>query len=120
MKFKLDENFGNRTQKLIRNFGHDVSTVREESIHGCSDRCIFDVCRHEHRCLITLDLDFSDITRFPPEQTNGIVVIRVPQNPSIVLLEQLLRQFLQMLEIEILDKKLWIVEVGRIRIQHSE
>ena len=120
MKFKLDENFGCRTQNLIRNSGYDVSTIREEEIQGCSDRDLFEVCRNENRCLITLDLDFSDVTQFPPGQTNGIVVIRVPQNPGIILLEQLIRQFLNQLETEILEEKLWIVEVGRIRIHQSE
>jgi hypothetical protein len=28
MKFKLDENFGTRTQELFRAAGHDVQTVR--------------------------------------------------------------------------------------------
>lgn len=38
--------------------------------------------------MVTLDLDFSDVTRFPPAQANGIVVIRVPRNPSLTLLQQ--------------------------------
>ncbi len=120
MKFKLDENFGTRSQNLIQSSGYDVSTVREEKIQGCSDKELYEVCRKEHRCLITLDLDFSDITQFPPDHTNGIVVIRVPKNPSISLLEQLIRQFLNVLETETLKEKLWIVEVGRIRIHQSE
>jgi len=35
MKFKLDENFGYRTQKLFREANHDVSTVLNENLHGC-------------------------------------------------------------------------------------
>ena len=120
MKFKLDENFGRRTQTLIRNSGHDVSTVREQDLQGCSDRELSKVCKNEFRCLLTLDLDFADTTQYPPKQTNGIVVIRVPHNPSLNLLEQLIQQFLKLLETEILEEKLWIVEVGRIRIHQSE
>jgi predicted nuclease of predicted toxin-antitoxin system len=120
VKFKLDENFGTRTQQLFRAAGYDVETVRDESLQGQSDQTIYEICCAEGRCLVTLDLDFSDVTRFPPPQTAGIVVIRVPRNPSLSLLEQLIRQFLRALAKNPVDKNLWIVEVGRIRIHQED
>jgi predicted nuclease of predicted toxin-antitoxin system len=99
--------------------GHDVQTVRDEELQGCSDYHLYHVCRTEERCLVTLDLDFADVTRFHPAETNGIIVIRVPRNPSLALLEQLVSQFLQALTRMPVEKKLWIVEIGRIRI-HQE
>ncbi len=119
MKFKLDENFGTRTQQLIRTQGHDVMTVRDQQLQGCSDHRLFEVCCDEQRCLVTLDLDFSDVLRFPPQQAHGIVVIRVPHNPTLPLLEQLIRQFLNTLETMPIDKKLWIVETGRVRVHQA-
>ncbi len=118
MKFKLDENLGTRTQDLFRAAGHDVLTVREQGLQGCSDRVIFDVCGAEERCLVTFDLDFADVTRFPPSSA-GIVVIRVPKNPSRLLLERLVKQFLRAAHSSSVEKQLWIVEVGRIRIHES-
>src|SRR3972149_9907169 len=120
MKFKLDENFGSRTQGLFRASGHNVQTVRDQTLQGCEDRNLYEVCRAEQRCLVTLDLDFADITRFLPSETSGIVVIRVPRNPSLALLEQLVRQFLSALSRMSVEKKLWIVEIGRIRIHQIE
>ncbi|MCB0192991.1 MAG: DUF5615 family PIN-like protein [Anaerolineae bacterium] len=120
MKFKLDENFGARTQNIFKRFGHDVHTVREEALQGAPDQKIYQVCCDEERCLVTLDLDFSDVVRFPPHHTEGIVVIRFPRNPSLSLLENLVQQFLQMLEKQSVSKQLWIVEVGRIRIHQSD
>ncbi len=119
MKFKLDENFGTRTQRIFRAAGHDVQTVREQGLQGCSDRHLYEVCCSERRCLVTLDLDFADVVRFPPAETGGIVVIRVPRNPSLRLLEQLIKQFLQALVETSMNGHLWIVEVGRIRIHSS-
>lgn len=58
--------------------------------------------------------------RFPPDQAGGIVVIRVPRNPSLTLLEQLVRQFLQALSQMSAEKQLWIAEVDRIRIHQLE
>lgn len=120
MKFKLDENLGSRTQEMFLAAGHDVQTVRSQKLQGCLDRNLYEVCCEEQRCLVTLDLDFADVTRFPSNTTNGIVVIRTPRNPSIALLEQLVRQFLQALAQMPVVRKLWIVEVGRIRIHQSE
>jgi predicted nuclease of predicted toxin-antitoxin system len=119
MRFKFDENFGTRTQKLFQDKGHNVETVRSQGIEGCSDQILYEVCLREKRCLITLDLDFADVTRFSPSETNGIVIIRVPQNPSLPLLEQLIQQFLQHLTSVSVAKSLWIVESGRIRIHES-
>lgn len=120
MKFKLDENFGTRTQQLFRNQGHDVQTVGDQELQGCSDRYLYEACCTEHRCLVTLDLDFADVTRFSLAKANGIVVIRVPRNPSLKLLEQMISQFLRELNKTPLEKNLWIVEIGRIRIHQSE
>ncbi len=95
MKFKLDENFGTRTQQLFHATGHDVQTVRDQGLQGYSDQHLYEVCCTEQRCLVTLDLDFADVTRFPPSQASGKVVIRVPRNPNFALLEQVVHQFLQ-------------------------
>ena len=97
MRFKLDENIAARTQQIFRDAGHDVQTVRDQHLQGSSDQYLYKVCGDERRCLITLDLDFSDVTRFPPDGVYGIVVIRLPRNPSLQSLEQLIRQFLQTL-----------------------
>jgi len=120
MKFKLDENFGTRTQQLFQAAGHEVQTVRDQGLQWCSDQRLYEVCCSEKHCLITLDLDFADVTRFPPTATNGLVVIRVPRHPSLALLEQLVRQFLRALTQMSVEKRLWIIEIGRIRIHESE
>lgn len=86
---------------------------------GVSDRKLYDVCRRENRCLVTLDLDFADPTQFAPKETGGIVVIRVPRNPSLMLLERLIEQFLDLLNREPFARDLWIVEVGRVRVHQA-
>jgi len=97
MKFKLDENLGTHPQELFRVAGHHVQTVRDEGLQGSSDQHLYNVCCAEQRCLVTLDLDFADTIRFPPVQATGIVVIRLPKNPSLPLMEELISQFLQIL-----------------------
>lgn len=119
MKFKLDENFGTSTQSIFQEAGHDVHTVYQEQLQGAVDQKIYQVCQEEQRCLVTLDLDFANVIRFPPNRTQGIVVIRMPKNPGITTLKQLVRQFLGALQAMPIDKGLWIVEMDRIRVHQS-
>ena len=120
MKFKLDENIGTRTQKLFQAGGYKVSTVREEGLEGKSDSEIYARCCREKLCLVSLDKDFLDVFRFPPNNAGGIVVIRLPANPNLSLLEYLIKEFISALGQAPLDGRLWVVEPGRIRLHQAE
>lgn len=119
MKWKLDENFGTRTAHLFLHAGHDVETVLEEQLGGPSDETLFEACIREDRCLLTLDMDFADILRFPPHRAPGIAVLRVPGNPSLRLLEALVGGLLRLLDVEPIRGRLWIVEPGRVRVHED-
>lgn len=115
MKFKLDENFGFRSVQLLTEAGHDVHTVLDEDLSGANDQAIFRACMQEGRCLLTLDLDFTDVTRFPPHESAGIAVLRFPRNPSLGMIESLVWDMLKVLRVEEISGRLWILEPGRIR-----
>ena len=119
MKFKLDENLGPRIQRLFQAHGHDAQSVPDEKLQGCPDEQLYEVCRSEGRCLITLDLDFADVTRFPPSGLLGIAVIRTPGTTSTALLERLAIQLLDALSRDYIENRLWIVEAGRVRIHDA-
>lgn len=119
MKFKLDENLSKRIQKIFVDFGYDSETVLQENLNGCSDEQIYQVCCKENLCLVTLDKDFGDVLKFNPKNLGGIAVIRLPKNPSIFTIEILIKQFLNHLKIESIEKNLWVIEIDLIRIHQS-
>jgi predicted nuclease of predicted toxin-antitoxin system len=119
MKWKLDENFGSRAAHLLLAAGHDAETVVQEKLGGASDEKVFETCVRERRSLLTLDIDFADVLRFPPHKTAGIAVLRLPGNPSLHLIENLVRNLLGFLARESIDGRLWIVEPGRVRVHET-
>jgi len=119
MRFKLDENFTVRMGAVFGQAGHDAQTVRDEMLGGASDGHLYDVCCAEQRCLVTLDMDFSNPLRFDPAACGGLVIIRVPVNPSRALLVDMTRALLAFLRSNPINGALWIVEPGRIRV-HRE
>lgn len=120
MKFKLDENIGTRGQELLRSAGHDVVTVRAQGLGGAMDEAIFEICSHEGYVLITLDHDFGQVLRFPPELSHGVVILELPRRATPEALLQRLREFLAVLKTRPLGRELWIVEPGRIRVHERE
>lgn len=115
-RFKVDENLPRGAQVLLVNAGHDAHSVNDESLGGSSDSRILDVCLREDRILVTLDLDFADIRDYPPSSHVGIWVLR-PETQSIENTLGALRGAIALLSKEPTNKRLWIVEAGRVRIR---
>ncbi len=114
MLIKLDENLGERGRQLFADAGHEVATVNEEGPSGANDLTIITVCASERRCLVTLDLDFSNPFLFPPDQYAGIAVLR-PRRPGPEELYATVATQIKALERPSIEGKLWSVERDRIR-----
>ena len=115
MRIKLDENLDTRLGHILRQAGHDTSTVREQGLLGISDDALYDHCISEGLILVSMDRDFSNVLRYPPAATLGVVVLRGPNNlfsTMMVLVETLIQALIH----DRPNGRLWIVEPGRLRI----
>jgi len=105
---------------MIAAAGHDVASVADQGLEGSLDGDLLEYCRAEGRCLVTLDLDFANPLVFLPSRYPGIAVLRIPQKASATDLLMLIETLMEALKSEVLIGKLWIVEIGRIRVYEEE
>lgn len=116
MLFKLDENLGPLMQRVIEAAGHDCSSVFVQKLSGKSDEVIASVCKHEARCLVTLDMDFANPMRFSPSDTAGIVVLRPGDSRSRSQVLSTVQALLTFVQQRSVAGKLVIVEPTRVRM----
>lgn len=116
MKIKVDENIGRSGVNLLRQTGHDVTTVPEEGLSGSADDVVLRACVSEGRTLVTLARDFGQVPRFPPRDSAGIVILELGAPATITLLQSRLREFLTLAATRPVEGELWIVEPGRVRV----
>lgn len=97
-----------------------MATVQSQSLTSASDRDLIALCRAESRCLVTLDMDFSNPLVFRPWENSGIAVLRLPRKPTDEHLWACCRTLIRGLQRSDINQKLWIVETERIREYRPE
>ena len=120
MLMKLDENLGERAAGQLAAAGHDATTVHRQQMNGMADPDLLAACHHEGRCLVTVDMDFSNPLRFPPHQYSGIAVLRLPARTSRVDIDVLIHTLIMGLQHGDVFGRLWVIEPGRIREHQSD
>lgn len=77
MRFLVDENVFPIITSHLKEKGHDVKDVLQEGLTRIHDDDLIRLARKEQRTLITFDKHFGDILRYPPEENEGIILIRI-------------------------------------------
>ena len=119
-KLKLDENFPPSSVDVFRQNNIDASSVYEQDMCGSDDDSLFDVCIIEKRTLITFDLDFANILRYPASKTDGIIIVRSKKKMSIDEIGDICKRLVALILHTDLTGKLFIVENTKVRIRKSE
>ncbi|MHB8231995.1 MAG: DUF5615 family PIN-like protein [bacterium] len=119
MKFKIDENLPVEVSEILTDAGYDSKTVNDQKLQGSKDSVLIEICKSERRVLITLDIDFTDIRLYPPEECSGIIVLRGKIQSKNHLID-IFRRVIPLLRNEPLDRHLWIIEETKIRIRGKD
>jgi predicted nuclease of predicted toxin-antitoxin system len=116
LRFLTDEDVPRSTARVLRDAGFDAVDVRDVGLRGKSDALVFAYAQREERLLITCDLGFSNILRFPPAENVGLLVVRIPDSEPIESFNhEILRAVIEIGEN--LRRHLAIVEIGKVRLR---
>jgi predicted nuclease of predicted toxin-antitoxin system len=118
MRFLIDANLPRAVIAALESAGHQVEFARDVGLGAAPDEQIAARARESGAALLTRDMDFADVRRYPPDQYFGIVVVRLPDTAVAIEIVHVLKRFL--LEpgfLEPLSGRLAIVEVDRVRFR---
>jgi len=119
VRLKLDENLPVEAAIVLRDAGFDAETIRKERLSGAEDQVFAASVQSERRVLVTLDLDFSDIRAYPPDQFAGIVVLRLKTQDKATVLAHM-RRAVAVLQLRSPVGELWIIQHDRVRFRPGE
>ena len=116
MKLFLDENLSPQHASELRIEGYDALSVLEAGLSGATDEQVLRFAVESGRVLVTLDADFANVMRFPPEQTLGVVRLKV-HPASEERIRQAIRRALLFLHNVDMARRLAVVDDEKIRIR---
>ena len=104
--------------EAARVMGIGVEHVRDSALASASDDEIARHALETDAALVTRDLDFSDVRRYPPADRPGLVVMRVSDAAAASEIAEVLARFLRHPEwLAQLPGRLAIVESRRVRFR---
>lgn len=118
MTVKLDENMAQAHVEFLQQAGYNADRVTDEGLSGADDETVWEQVCAEERFFITLDLDFSDIRRFPPGTHPGILLLR-SRNRSRQAVLEILSRVVQEQSLEKLKGCLVVADDIQTRIRRS-
>jgi len=116
-KFAIDEDMPRSTGKALQGRGYEIKDVRDHGLRGADDEKVFRFAQNNQAVLITADLGFGNILRFPIGSHCGIVIARFPNAmPTIEINRELVARFADLTESDF-NGSLVVIEPGRVRIR---
>lgn len=86
--FLVDEDLPRNLAALLRNAGFEAHDVRDVGLRGSSDSDVFAYAQTHGLCLVSADLEFGNLLLFPLGAHHGIVLVRFPNEVSVLTLNQ--------------------------------
>jgi len=114
--FLADENIPLKIIQYLRKLGYKVFDLREQKIKFLTDDQVLQLAKDKNLVLITFDKHFANITKYPPQNYNGIIRIRI-HPPVFEDIRNSLKLFLNKISINEMYGKLIILEKKGYRIR---
>lgn len=116
-RFVIDEDLPRSTSTFIEKRGWEALDVRDCGLRGKSDDKVFQFAQVESAILLSGDLGFGNLLKFPIGSHSGIVILHFPNEVLIESLHYHLGFALDQLREEDFAGNLVIIEPGKMRIR---
>jgi predicted nuclease of predicted toxin-antitoxin system len=116
MKLKLDENLSLKLKESLSYLDHDVSTAADENLLSQSDAVIAAAASREGRVLLTLDVEFGNLKKYPPGTHPGIILFR-PKRMGPLAVNSFVEDFFRQTDARRLAGCIVVVETSRTRVR---
>ncbi len=117
MKLKLDENLSRHLKPVLIGLGHDVLTAADENLLSHPDTEIAHVAKEEHRMLMTLDIEFADLRKYPPGSHPGVILFR-PLSLSPLSVNAFITDFVRRTDLDKLAACVAVVDPVHVRVRY--
>jgi predicted nuclease of predicted toxin-antitoxin system len=117
MKLKLDENLSRHLKPVLTGLGHDVLTAADENLLSRPDTEVARAARNELRMLLTLDVEFADLRKYPPGSHPGIILFR-PLSLSPLSVNTFITGFMRRTDLEKLTACVAVVDPVHVRVRY--
>jgi len=117
LKVLVDEDLPRSTAALLQSLGINASDVRDVGLKGASDAQVFEYAQKEERIIITRDVEFGNILKYPPRSHYGVIVIRLPNTYVRDQILGVIRKFFVEVEKKELVRHIVVLEVDKYRIR---
>lgn len=119
LKFVIDEDMPRSTARTLKAKGFEALDVRDCGLRGQSDEEVFKFAQREKATILTGDMGFANLLRYPIGSHVGIVIAHFPNEMSTSELNsQIIHAFNNLAETDF-KGNLIILEPGRIRIRRK-
>jgi predicted nuclease of predicted toxin-antitoxin system len=117
MKLKLDENISRHLKPVLAELGHDVLTAADENLLSHPDTEIAHAAKNEQRILLTLDVEFADLRKYPPGSHPGVILFR-PLSLSPLSVNAFITGFIRHTDLGKLAACVAVVDPVHVRIRY--
>ena len=116
-RFLVDEDLPRSLARALKAAGMEAGHVIDSDLRGQPDAAIFDHATNNGMVLLSADLGFANVLRFPIGSHHGIVVTRFPNTMPTTTMNADIVRALSELSDEELRGSLAIIEPGRVRLR---
>lgn len=119
MRFFTDHCVPHSKRKSLKSDGHETVQLSSRLPSDAEDETVIEEAQEMDAILLSLNGDFADLIRYPPEQYGGIVALQVRNRPEAIpaIVDKLLGYLEEHSSRAHYRGKLFLVEAHRIRVR---